>query len=573
MTYDLKIVDDYIKAIDFYNFQDFCDRLLLTFYPDDYTPVRAGGRNGDMKNDGYCYVSRKFFQAHATRGESAKSTKKKIEEDLVGCLEKWDNVKEFIYITNDTLIGEVENFVDKLRKRFPNLKIRTWSQKVLIEKIRALDIEEVEHIIDRKLISEKSISYNNLFSTKYLVTENFNFIKEISNRELENFPFDNALILDNEVLKFTRELLKSQDYRNIEFEKRTNVKLEDYQATYPEAKVFPKADDEFQWKFHERVPLSKEIKRKIKKDSITNYLLDNEIPPDKIAKIFTCIEGECAGNGNFIENYLLRPLWSKYLIIKNISNEIIHLNKIDILKNSGVLYPSSQVTEKGFIKLPQIPIEPNQNIIVPIGIFLDGFDNSERIVDENISNSRTSEQFQTVNFGSVKESKNTEFIGPSIIPLSISINKNGIERNKAIHSFDYDNLYWVDRHWGYGSCPHLFYNFSDTLKYQGEIFNTNPGQLQLEKIIIPRGVNEIIIAELEKEITHINFIKINGTIICKNLDLNEEDFYSFNVNPNDIIIIEGFYKLLSADFKVLPRLEKMRIIEKFKKTMPNTVYN
>ena len=78
MTYDLKIVDDYIKAIEYYNFQDFCDRLLLTLYPDDYTPVRAGGRNGDMKNDGYCYVSRKFFQAHATRGESAKKTKAKI---------------------------------------------------------------------------------------------------------------------------------------------------------------------------------------------------------------------------------------------------------------------------------------------------------------------------------------------------------------------------------------------------------------------------------------------------------------------------------------------------------------
>ena len=55
-----------------------------------------------MKNDGYCYVSRKFFQAHATRGESAKTTKNKIEEDLVGCLKKWDDVKEFVYITNDT---------------------------------------------------------------------------------------------------------------------------------------------------------------------------------------------------------------------------------------------------------------------------------------------------------------------------------------------------------------------------------------------------------------------------------------------------------------------------------------
>ena len=97
---DFRIVEDYIKAIEFTHFQDFCDRLLLKLYPDEYTPVRAGGRNGDMKNDGYCIVSRIFFQAHATRGESAKATKEKIKNDLEGCLDKWKNVKEFVYITN-----------------------------------------------------------------------------------------------------------------------------------------------------------------------------------------------------------------------------------------------------------------------------------------------------------------------------------------------------------------------------------------------------------------------------------------------------------------------------------------
>jgi len=573
MRYDLKIVDDYIKAIDFYNFQDFCDRLLLTLYPEEYSPVRAGGRNGDMKNDGYCYVSRIFFQAHATRGESARTTKNKIEEDLVGCLSKWENIKEFIYITNDTLIGEVENFVDKLRIQFPDIVIRTWSQKVLIEKIRELNIEDVEHIIDRKLIAEKSHSYDNLFSTKYLVTENFNFIKEISNRELENFPFDNALILDNEVLKFTRELVKNQDYRNEEFEKKTKVKLEDYQKAYPLSKIFPKSDDEFQWKYHERTPNSKEIQKNIKKDCVTDYLLKNEISSNKIAKIFTCYEGECAGEGNFVENYLLRPLWAKYLIIKNISNKTINLSRIEALKYSGILYSSSQIKKIDDIKLPKIAIEPNQNIIVPIGIFLDDFDKSEKKFQDNISDSITSEQNQSLCFESIKKSKNIEFIGPSLIPLNISIKQNSTEEKKAIHSFDFDNLYWVDRHWGYGSCPHLFFNFSDKLKYQGEIFNINPEQVKLEKIIVPEGVNEVIIAELEKEITHINFIKINETITCQDICLKEGEYYSLNVNQNDIVIIEGYYRVLSTNFQILPKLEKFRIIEQFKKTMPNTLQN
>ncbi len=157
---DLRIVEDYIKAIEHTHFQDFCDRLLIKLYPDDYTPVRAGGRNGDMKNDGYCFVSRIFFQAHATRGESAKTTKDKIKKDLEGCLDNWDNVKEFIYITNDTLIGEIENFVDNLRKDYLKITITTWTPKKIIDKIKDLSQKDIEYIIERDFSNNLTINNN-----------------------------------------------------------------------------------------------------------------------------------------------------------------------------------------------------------------------------------------------------------------------------------------------------------------------------------------------------------------------------------------------------------------------------
>src|SRR5690348_15831926 len=100
---DVRIIEDYIKAIEPSNFQAFCDRLLLCLYP-DFTPVRAAGKRGDMKNDGYCYINRIFFQAHATRGENISKTKSKIKNDLEGCLSQW-NVEKFVYITNDIQIG------------------------------------------------------------------------------------------------------------------------------------------------------------------------------------------------------------------------------------------------------------------------------------------------------------------------------------------------------------------------------------------------------------------------------------------------------------------------------------
>jgi hypothetical protein len=565
MTYDLKIVEDNIKAIEFYNFQDFCDRLLLTLYPDEFTPVRAGGRNGDMKNDGYCYISRKFFQAHATRGESANKTKNKIEEDLVGCLDKWEDVKEFIYITNDTLIGEVENFIDKLRERFPNIVIRTWSQKVLINKIKSLEIEDVEYIIDRKIFHEKSITYENLISTKFLITENFNFIKEISNLDLDNFPFHNPIILNNEVLKFTRILTKNQNNRQDIVTEKSNIRQKNYLNKYPETKVIQKAINEYQWKVYERIPTLEEIKKRIKNDCVTNYLIKNNIASNKIAKVFTYIEDGCEGSGDFLEDYILRPLWAQYLIIKNLSNEVIELQNIIHLKYSDILYSQSDMTIKHDLELPKIPIEPNQNIIIPIGIFLDDFEKSEKENESEVSRSDTIEQYQILSFGSIKTSEKLEYIGPSIIPTDLVINKNGIKEIKSIHTFDFDNVYWIDRHWGYGSCPHLFYNYSGTLKYQGEILNLNPNTIKLEKLIVPEDTSEIIIAELEKEITYINFIEINGIAICQNVLLREGDYYSFKVKQNDEILIEGFYKVLSSNFIILPRVEKQRIIEKFKK--------
>lgn len=150
------IVTDRVRAIEAGEFQAFCNRLLLKLYPDDFTPVRAGGSCGDMKNDGYCYISRKFFQAHASRGEQISKIKSKIENDLKGCLEKQRDVKEFIYITNDTLVGEVENFIDGLRQQFPDVKIATWGPAKIASIIMDFTDEDISFILDRNLTGSET---------------------------------------------------------------------------------------------------------------------------------------------------------------------------------------------------------------------------------------------------------------------------------------------------------------------------------------------------------------------------------------------------------------------------------
>jgi len=164
---DIRLIEDRINSIEASEFQDFCDRMLLRLYPKDYTPVRAGGRNGDMKNDGYCFVERIFFQAHATRGEAAKKTQKKIQKDLEGCLLKQSDVKSFIYITNDTFIGETETFVDSLRKSYPTVNIETWTPKRIMEKIKDLPEKDIEFIIARNVSGSSNI-FNNFDGSKII---------------------------------------------------------------------------------------------------------------------------------------------------------------------------------------------------------------------------------------------------------------------------------------------------------------------------------------------------------------------------------------------------------------------
>lgn len=131
----IKIIKDHLSSLEGYVFQDLCNRLCYVLYPNDYSPVRPGGNKGDLKNDGYCPEARIFFAAHATRGEYLSKIKRKIKEDLEGCINHHDDVETWIYLTNDTLTGEVEKFIDELRKKYPKVKIDTWNNEKIALKI------------------------------------------------------------------------------------------------------------------------------------------------------------------------------------------------------------------------------------------------------------------------------------------------------------------------------------------------------------------------------------------------------------------------------------------------------
>ncbi|HEU5403157.1 MAG TPA: hypothetical protein VFU86_17505 [Terriglobales bacterium] len=144
-----KVVEGQLLRLEGNAFQDCMDRLGLVLYPGDYQPVRAAGPNGDTKNDGYCPKARIFFAAHATRGERIDKTTAKISGDLEGCLQQHRDVRVWRFVTNDTLPGEVDQFIDnELRPRYRGVTIEVWGLKTLADEICKLGRQQVEKIID-----------------------------------------------------------------------------------------------------------------------------------------------------------------------------------------------------------------------------------------------------------------------------------------------------------------------------------------------------------------------------------------------------------------------------------------
>ena len=150
-----KLVEGQLLRLEGNTFQDCMDRLGLELYPGDYQPVRAAGPKGDTKNDGYCPKARVFFAAHATRGERIDKTKAKIRGDLEGCLKEHRDVRVWRFLTNDTMPGEVDQFIDnELRPLYPSVAIEVWGLKTLAAEVSKLKREQVDRITDVVTVDE-----------------------------------------------------------------------------------------------------------------------------------------------------------------------------------------------------------------------------------------------------------------------------------------------------------------------------------------------------------------------------------------------------------------------------------
>ncbi len=234
------IIRDRVYSLNGNEFQKFCDQLLLELYPDDYTPVKSGGPKGDDSNDGYCPKKRIFFAAYAPEKMIINKTKDKITNDLKRCTKKHNSIKEWIFVTNQILVGEIQTYIDdELRLKYPKLKIRTWDQNIISQKIIKLTSEQQSHIIpdiydlmDSSQSLQNTIKNNEVYFSSGAFGGNghsmhFQVIK-ISNRSKVDIFIDSINVLGTNFPQNKRINSKQEDrfpaINNLQYPDNQNVK-------------------------------------------------------------------------------------------------------------------------------------------------------------------------------------------------------------------------------------------------------------------------------------------------------------------------------------------------------------
>lgn len=417
-------------------------------------------------------------------------------------------------------------------------------------------------IVERNQIPLKK---ENQIHARYLITKEFEVIQEFAKRDLSRFPIQNAVAIENESINLFKSLFSKQTFRRVDIENIVSLGFEDYIHKYPDASTVQAKEGEHRHFYHQRIPSKEDIESHLASDGLSSFLLRNQVPSRKIAKVLTCFEDECAGNGSFEEVFIQRPLYFRFLALTNISGEYLRLKELLSKSLDGILYSESQQGDNKKLAFPPTFLEPNQSVIIPLGMFLSDFDDLEKSLDFTMVNEISGDRSIVLEHVFSGKHQNIEYLGKNYFPSSLTYETSKVICSEEIHEFNFQNIYWIDGFWNCGSCPHLFYRLkTQDLIYKGEILRERPGVSSEISFYIPQNVFGVLIAELEHETSFIKIIERNGVNIIVDKELNKGEQIKIDVSPFDHIRIKGYYLVKSESFKILSVFEKMKLISEFK---------
>lgn len=133
------------------SFQDFFSRIMSYAYPQDFQTVRAYGRLGDRKCDGFRVSDGTLFQVYAPDTMKLPELLAKIKEDFSGAAEYWDGpgqMRTWTLVHNDQrgLPPDAVNLMNQLREAHPAIGIDTMKDEALLSIAMTLSVHQLEDL-------------------------------------------------------------------------------------------------------------------------------------------------------------------------------------------------------------------------------------------------------------------------------------------------------------------------------------------------------------------------------------------------------------------------------------------
>jgi len=130
-------------------FEDFFVKAGTALWGRDFEPLRAQGRLGDRKCDGYRISDKTVFQCYAPEQFIASKVAGKIQADFAGARDNFGNEMQkwvFVHNQNGGLPAEAGKLVEDLRQGHPTLTIEIWTPDDLIQQLLELSDSDLGYL-------------------------------------------------------------------------------------------------------------------------------------------------------------------------------------------------------------------------------------------------------------------------------------------------------------------------------------------------------------------------------------------------------------------------------------------
>jgi hypothetical protein len=391
---------------------------------------------------------------------------------------------------------------------------------------------------------DNAANSKDILHCQYYVCRNFEILSEISKLNLKSFPADDPVLFKNHVFSSLIDIVNRHpnEYRHgTKWGKKFSTE-EEYLKVYPHPDELINSGEKYPYFKNMRTLSLEEMKDLSKEDGVAHAMLESGLDAGKGVGVVGCYEAGCEGI-EWQEEYLLRDLWCVFLSVENVSENSLSLKSLDCEMSKVDGFSEFNIlSTKNCMALPSAPLKPGKSVLIPLAVALPPLSPIDIKRHSTNPDFPAGEYYQALSHCSINEDDIEDILvyGGIIRPHNIVFDKNGISFEHPVHPLNLSEFYEIDMHWGCGSCPHLFF-VSNEKRYVRELLALCENSVGEDSFVVPDGVNKIIIAELEDEITQIQTIKLDGKVHLSDFELKKGEEIEIPVSSGQKIEVAGKY--------------------------------